>query len=263
MACSAAGIWGVLFLTLIAYGSGAPGGLFAPSLALGSALGYLIGLFDLSMTGTGSTSAFALVGMGAFFSAVARTPLTAIVITFELTSNFALLTPLMLACVISSAVGDQISRGGIYDLLMSWIGIHLRGPGLSQNLRILKVKDVMQTKIDQLSSKELVKDVLSTLSSSAQRGFVVVDRGKLVGVVTQTDLSKLAEIKLLEHITVSEIMTPHPVAVNLYDSVEEILFLFSRYKFTWLPVTDHDRLKGIILQSDVLKSLFVEEEKGS
>jgi chloride channel protein, CIC family len=250
-------------LTLIAYGSGAPGGLFAPSLVLGAALGYIIGILERFMTGTGSTAAFALVGMGAFFSAVARTPLTAIVITFEMTTSFVLVTPLMFACVISSTVGDLVFKGGLYSHLMRWNGIHLRGPGSSDSLRTLKARDVMQTKVDTFSSMSLVKDVLPIVSGSAQRGFAVVDRGRLVGVVTQTDLGKVIEAKPQTETRVGDIMTPHPVAVGLYDSLEDILFLFSRYKFTWLPVVYHDKLVGIILQSDVLKGLFTEEGKAA
>jgi Mg/Co/Ni transporter MgtE len=55
-------------------------------------------------------------------------------------------------------------------------------------------------------------------------------------------------------------MTPHPVAVTPFDSLEDILFLFSHHKFTWLPVIQNDKLKGIILQSDVLKALFTESQ---
>ena len=80
-----------------------------------------------------------------------------------------------------------------------------------------------------------------------------------MGVVTQTDLAKLIQGEALDKRTLAEIMTPHPVSVNPYDSLEDILFLFSRHKFTWLPVTYHDKLKGIILQSDVLQALFSAE----
>ena len=247
-------------LTLIGYGSGAPGGLFAPSLALGSAVGYLVGYLEQTLMGTGSTTAFALVGMGAFFSGVARTPLTALVITFELTTNFELLTPLMLACVISTAVGELVSKGGLYDHLMRWNGIHLQGPGSGNNLRTMKARDVMHKQVDAFGSKLLIKDVLPSFGASSQRGFPVVDKGKLVGVVTQTDLAKLGQVEALEKTTVADIMTPHPVAVNPYDSLEDILFLFSRHKFTWLPVVFHDKFRGIILQSDVVRALFTLEQ---
>jgi CIC family chloride channel protein len=200
-------------LTLVAYGSGAPGGLFAPSLAIGSSIGYLVGMLEQIVTGTSSNAAFALVGMGAFFSAVARTPLTAIVITFELTTNFQLLSPLMFACVISSAVAELIFKGGLYDHLMRWNGIHLRGPDSSGSLRTLKARDVMHTEFTAFSNCTLVMDVLPALGNSAQRGFVVVDHGKLVGVVTQTDLVSLIDTESPGTMTVADIMTPHPVAI--------------------------------------------------
>ena len=247
-------------LTLLAYGSGAPGGLFAPSLAIGSALGYLVGSFEHSLLGSGSTVAFALVGMGAFFAAVARVPLTAIVITFELTTNFTLVVPLMVTCIVSSVVAELVSQEGLYDKLMRWNGIHLRGPGTNETLRILKALDVMHTEYEHFDSKTLIKNILPILSSSAQRGFPVADKGKLVGVVTQTDLSNLTKEDPLNELTISEIMTPHPVAVSPFDSLEDILFLFSRHKFTWLPVVQQNKLKGIILQSDLLSALFSQEK---
>lgn len=56
-------------------------------------------------------------------------------------------------------------------------------------------------------------------------------------------------------------MTPHPVALNLQDTLDGIFLLLSEYKFAWLPVTVDDKLRGIIVQSDVLNALFRKEEK--
>lgn len=248
-------------LTLIAYGSGAPGGLFAPSLVLGSSLGYLVGCVEQAATGSGSPATFALVGMGAFFAAVARTPLTAIVITFELTTSFVLLTPLMMACVLASAMAEFASKGGLYDHLMHWNGIHLKGPGSIEVLQILKAKDVMHSGVTAFSSKLLVKDILPVFGTSNQRGFPIVDKGKLVGVITQTDFNKINQLELSDALTLADIMSQHPVAVSPHDTLEEILFLFSHYKFTWLPVTSQDKLAGIILQSDVIEALFMQEKQ--
>lgn len=249
------------FLTLIAYGSGAPGGLFAPSLALGSALGYLVGFAEQGICGTGSTVAFALIGMGAFFAGVARSPLTAIVITFELTTNFALLTPLMLACVISAAVGELASKGGLYEDLMRWNGINLCGRGSSNKLRSIKARQIMHKDVTTFHCDLLIKDLLPAMGTSIQRGFLVVDRGRLVGIVTHSDLAKLNQMESLKRVTVRDVMTPNPVAVNPYDSLDEILFLFSEHKFTWLPVVFHEKLQGIILQSDVVSTLFAPDSR--
>lgn len=249
-------------LTLIAYGSGAPGGLFAPTLALGSSLGYLIGFAERSLTGIGSTEMFALVGMGAFFSGVARTPLTAIVITFELTENFELVTPLMFACVISSAVGEMVSKGGLYDQLMRWNNIYLHPPDTVKELAgNLQAKDVMRKDVKQFSSKDLVKDVLPLLNDSEQRGFPVVDKEKLVGVFTSASLYKLDKHEAFEQLTISKVMTPNPVALSPFDPMEEVLLLFSRYKFEWLAVAYLDKFQGMVFRADVVNTVFADEEK--
>lgn len=78
---------------MLAYSSGAPGGLFAPALVMGSALGYLVGEVEHLITGTPTEVTYALAGMGAMFTGVVRVPVTAIVIVFELNGDFNLVLP--------------------------------------------------------------------------------------------------------------------------------------------------------------------------
>jgi chloride channel protein, CIC family len=250
------------FLALLAYGSGAPGGLFAPSMALGSAIGYLVGYAEVFLTGSGSPETFALVGMGAFFAGVARVPLTAIVITFELTTSFTTVIPLMIAAVTASIISDYCYSGSIYDRLMSWNGINLRAAQAGTGALIeLKARDVMQPCTECLDGATSLKSVLPKFSHAIHRGFPVLEGGKLIGIITQTDLGHALQIpELSEKTTVADVMTKNPVTVSPYDSLEEILFLFTRFKFAWLPVSDHDELQGIITQSDVVEALFPEIE---
>jgi CIC family chloride channel protein len=252
------------FLAILAYGSGAPGGLFAPAMALGSAIGYLVGCGEHSLIGTGSASTFALVGMGAFFAGVVRVPLTAIVITFELTTSFTTVIPLMIASVTASIISDYFYSGSIYDRLMSWNGINLRSSEqATEALTDLKAQDVMRVVPECLSGNASLKSVLPKFSLSVHRGFPVLEGTKLIGVVTQTDVGHVLQLpELSEKTLVAEVMTKNPVSVSPYDSLEEILFLFSRYKFTWLPVCELDVLKGVITQSDVVQALFSELQNG-
>jgi chloride channel protein, CIC family len=110
-------------LTVIAYGSGAPGGLFAPALAMGSCIGHVAGLLQHSFQPDVQLATFALVGMGAMFASVARVPITAIVIVFEMTQNFNIVLPLMLGCIVASTVADKLYPGSIYDRLVEWSGL--------------------------------------------------------------------------------------------------------------------------------------------
>jgi CIC family chloride channel protein len=105
--------------TVIAYGSGCPGGLFSPSLTLGASLGHIVGSLNQYLFPNTDILTFAKVGMGAFFTGVCRVPLTAIVIVFEMTNDFNLVMPLMLTCITAHAVGEKIFEGSIYDHLVN------------------------------------------------------------------------------------------------------------------------------------------------
>ncbi|HEY9792996.1 MAG TPA: chloride channel protein [Candidatus Obscuribacterales bacterium] len=189
-------------LVLIAYGSGAPGGLFAPSLVLGAALGYIVGFAHWQFTGNNLIDIFTQVGMGAFFAAVARVPLTASVIVFEMSGNFSLIAPLMIASVIGSAAAEKLRKGSLYDDLMVWSGIHLYGPRAQKEAKTIRVFEVMDHELPP---------------------------------------GRLADYR---------------VSVSPYDNLEDILFLFGRYGFDWLPVTDDQKVLGTVKRSTVLESLF-------
>jgi len=242
------------FLTFLAYGSGAPGGLFAPALSIGSAIGFMIGWVEQSWIGGGSTHLFALVGMGAFFAAVSRAPLTSVIIVFEMASDFALVAPLMLSCVIASAVGDMFYKGGLYDLLMVWNGLHLRNPGgESEVAKDLVARDVMTTEIKRLNSGTTQRDALNILDAEKADSLPVVKNGVLIGVFVAGERPAVGD----PDVTIDSVMITPPLSVAPHDSVEECLFLFSRYKFSWLPVTDRtDTLVGVVWQKDLVSSVF-------
>ncbi|MFM7615562.1 MAG: chloride channel protein, partial [Synechococcales cyanobacterium] len=139
-------------LVLLAYGSGAPGGLFAPSLILGASLGQLVGGLEASLLGQGMSLTYTLAGMGGFFSAVTRTPITAIVLIFEMTTNFNLVLPLMIVSVSAYFVAERVSSGSLYDHLLRWNGVDLSSNTLSQSWSTLTAADVMQSRVETLSS---------------------------------------------------------------------------------------------------------------
>ncbi|WP_218079309.1 chloride channel protein [Anthocerotibacter panamensis] len=240
-------------LTMVAYGAGAPGGLFAPTLLMGSSLGYLVGSLEQHWLGATPPTAYALVGMGAVFCAVARVPITAIVITFELTNDFNLILPLMIACAVSYLVAEQLYKGSLYDILLEFQGIQLPStPTASQQLGSLTAGEVMQSKVETLDRHLSLKEVRQAFSRSHHRGFPVMEDGLLVGIVAQSDLDRLAESS--EGATLADIMTPQPLTVRPTDSLTEVLYLLNRYSLSRLPVTEGRRLVGIITRSDILRA---------
>ncbi|GAB4386053.1 MAG: chloride channel protein [Elainellaceae cyanobacterium] len=254
-------------LTLLAYGAGTPGGLFAPSLILGAALGQLVGhgaqLAEATIglplgfpEGVSSPTTYSLAGMGAFFSAVARGPITAIVIVFEITTDFNLVLPLMIGSVVSYLISDRIASGSLYNRLLSLNGINLDKYLDSQggSWAELTAKDLMQRRVETLSSHMPASEVKEAFSRSHHRGFPVVDDGKLVGIVTQSDIADPSRYPTgASEVLLADIMTPQPVTVSPQDPLSHVLYLLNRFKLSRLPVTEGPRLVGIITRADIIR----------
>lgn len=109
-------------LTIVSYGTGVPGGIFAPLLVLGALLGIMNGqLGGLAFPGmVQSPEMFAVVGMAAAFAAIVRAPLTGIVLILEMTANYALLFPLLVACLLAFVVAERLHNRPIYEALLEY-----------------------------------------------------------------------------------------------------------------------------------------------
>jgi CIC family chloride channel protein len=242
-------------LTLVSYGSGAPGGLFHPSLVLGAALGYLVGVSEVQVLGVGSPTHYALAGMGAFFSAVSKVPITAIVIVFEMTTNFNLVLPLMITCGVSYLIADQLAKGSLYQRLLELKGYTLPTQTTEKtSLAGLTAADLMQRRVETLASQMTLDEAIQAFSRSHHRGFPVVDQGGLVGIITQTDLANVTQRQLSGDTPLSQIMTPQPITVVPTDSLSQVLYLLKRYQLSRLPVTEGRKLVGIITRADIIRA---------
>ena len=240
-------------LTILAYSSGAPGGLFAPALVLGSALGYLVGVAEVALIGTESPYTFALAGMGAFFTAVVRVPVTAIVIVFEMTADFNLVLPLMISCAIAYLVAESVSQGSLYEHLLEASGIELTEENRQHDFMArLTANDVMQSRVETLPANLPLPELVKAMSRSHHRGFPVVEAGKLVGIITQSDIPQ--DTMQTASLLLRNIMTPQPITVSSDTPLADVLYLLNRYQLSRLPVTVGSKLLGIITRSDIIKA---------
>lgn len=116
-----AGIFLLRFvLTQLSYGCGAPGGIFAPLLVLGAAFGLLVGTTAAQLAPAAGIEprTLAVVGMAAFFTAIVRAPLTGIVLMVEMTGNYAMVLPLVVACLAAYGIADYLGDLPIYEALL-------------------------------------------------------------------------------------------------------------------------------------------------
>ena len=115
-------LWFVLRfgLTMVSYGCGAPGGIFAPLLVLGALIGLAVGeIAHLVLPGLiNHPESFAVVGMAAYFAAIVRAPLTGIVLIVEMTNTYEQMVPLLVACLSAYAIADWVMDRPIYEALL-------------------------------------------------------------------------------------------------------------------------------------------------
>jgi chloride channel protein, CIC family len=231
---------------------------------LGSSFGYLFAYgvtfveqlmpFELgAAAGTDFTSTFALTGMAALFSAVTRGPITAIVIVFEMTGDFNLILPLMIGSVTAYWVGESLQSGSIYKYMLALKGIKLEtiAPPDSK-LASLKASDIMQRQVQSLPADATIEQAKVIFNRSHHRGFPVTQGGALIGIVTQSDLTRnplLADATTV----IREIMTANPVTLRPHDSLGQVLYLLNRYQISRLPVVDRHKLVGIITRADIIR----------
>jgi chloride channel protein, CIC family len=239
------------FLTILAYSAGAPGGLFSPALVLGSALGYLVGIVEMALIHSESPYTFALTGMGAFFTAVVRVPVTATIIIFEMTADFNLVLPLMITTAISYIVAESLAKGSLYEHLLEVSGIQISEEHPQNDfLSELTANDVMESRVETLPVDLTLPKLIQAMSRSHHRGFPVVEDGKLVGIVTQSDIPK---DKPTKDVLLRDLMTPQPISVSRDTSLADVLYLLNRYQLSRLPVTEGCKILGIITRSDIIK----------
>lgn len=242
-------------LTLIAFGSGSPGGLSAPSLIMGTALGLLVGNWANTWGLIHNVKTYALVGGSGFFCGVARAPVSAVIIIFELVGNFEIVLPLMIVAVVSYFVAERVYPSSIYDHILTANGIDINSRSDSNSsLTNLRARDVMQSKVETLDSSMLLKEAIVAFANSHHRGFPVLAKGKLVGIITQTDLVRAQEKNLDGSTPISAVMTPDPVTISAQSSLSEVLYLLNNYQLSRLPVTIGRELVGIITRSDIIRA---------
>lgn len=163
-----------IIATSITIGSGGSGGIFAPSLFLGANLGGFVGtiVHGLAPTLTASPGAYALVGMGAVASGAMHAPITSILIIFELTNDYRIILPLMIACIVSVLTTTRLRKDSIYTLKLSRRGIDLFQGQEVNVLRSLQVSRVMKTDFEQISADTSLRKLMDLTVSSPHSNFL-------------------------------------------------------------------------------------------
>lgn len=253
-----------LVATCLSVGSGSAVGTFAPALFCGAALGGAIGhVAEMLLPGANvQPGAFALVGMAAVFAAAARAPLTAIVIVFELTGDYELVLPLMLAAGLATFLAERLRSESVYSLPLRKRGIVYAESEDVDIMQVVRVGEVMTADPDTLFADLPIAEARDEFDRTGHHGFPVVSRGRLIGVCTLTDIARAdADDSLSDDaraaLTVGDVCTRRPLTVTPADPVFRAVRRMAAIDVGRLPVVsaeDHGVLVGLIRRSDLVKA---------
>ncbi len=219
---------------------GGSGGVFAPSLFIGAAAGMAFGIIVQHLFGpaVGPPALYGVVAMGGVFAAAAQAPLTSIASVAEMTGNFTLTLPIMLACGIAAQLAKRITHGSIYTTKLLRRGIDIERPKALGALQALTVEEVMQP-------------------LSARNGPARLSEGAVAGERPAVQES------LWERLVGPVTLRRRPQALFAEEDLEQARRQLVLYGRDGLPVVSRDgQLRGWLTRADVLKALTTKLSSG-
>ena len=240
--------------------SGGSGGVFAPSLFIGSMLGGAFGdlcqrLFPHIVTEPG---AFVLVGMGGFFAGVAKVPIAALIMVAEMTGGYSLIVPMMVVTCLAYLL---LGRTSLYE---KQVATRVDSPAHVGDFAVdimehLRVKDavVANRTVETIPEDMGFEEILRLMTGSSQQDFPVVDsNGRLTGIVSMTDLrSAMADSTVHALLVAKDISISRVATVTMDDSLNTALQLMASLDVRELPVVtrEHpDRITSLVSRKDAV-----------
>lgn len=249
-----------MLATSLTLGSGGSGGVFAPSLFMGAMVGGTFGqiVHRLLPSVTAPAGAYALVGTAALFSGAAHAPVTAILILFEMTGNYSIILPLMLATVTSTLISRAISRESIYTLKLTRRGVRLQRGHDIDVMQGIEVSEAMTTDVDTVPADIALAELARAFAESHHHGFPVLDEnGDLYGVVTIQDMERAMSRADASDMTVRDIATTTLQVAYPDEPLWAALKRMGTRDVGRLPVVSREnpnRLLGLIRRADIIRA---------
>ena len=254
-------IFAKMVATSLTIDSGGSGGVFGPSVVIGAALGGVLGgVFHVIFpTAVVKPEIFALIGMGAFFAGSAKVPISAIIMVSEMTGDYNILIPAILASTMAYLVS------GDYTIYEKQVLTRADSPAhipelLSDILSSLKVKDAMTKNVITIKPSATIDELEKLINETEHLGFPVVnEKGELVGIVTYEDVIKVGPEERPK-MKVEDIETRKLIVAYPNETLDAVLRKIVLHDISRLPVVDPKnpkKLLGIITRYDIAKAIHV------
>jgi CIC family chloride channel protein len=260
-----------IIATSVAYASGNAGGIFGPSLFIGAMVGASVGavahlLFPESTAGPG---AYALVGMGTAFAGIVRTPLTSVIMIFEVTRDYTIIVPLMISNLTAFYISQRLQREPIYEALAHQDGLHLPTGAFRPLAGRLLVNAAIREPPDPLAADLTARHALERVAASSLTSWPVEDGDGLLGMVRTSALADAvhagdADVQLGE--LLQSMQHGKPVRLDHVHNdqpLSQALARMGESGHTVLPVVSRANarlLLGVVTLGDVLRAYGVQRE---
>jgi chloride channel protein, CIC family len=252
--------------TIISYTSGNAGGIFAPSLYIGAMAGGAVGMWvhRIAPFPTGDPGAYALVGMGTLFAGIIRAPMTSVFMIFEITQDYQILVPLMVANLLSFVISRRYQPTPIYHALLEQDHVHLPSPSLRAQGRRWVARDLMGAAPPLIAADRSIESVWREIEGTGEQARLVGDADGLAGIVRRDRVSDaitagrgLEPIAALADATFHHAHPDHPVEIVMERLVESGGFL---------PIISRENtrtLEGLITEDDMPRAVGRRRKRGS
>jgi CIC family chloride channel protein len=179
-----------LTATIVSYASGNAGGIFAPSLYIGAMAGGALGtiVHDYAPFATADPGAYALVGMGALFAGIIRAPMTSVFMIFEITQDYQILVPLMVANLLSFLISRRFQPVPVYHALLQQDQIHLPSAASRSPTSLWTAAEVMRQDGNFVSGDESISALWQRSTADSDAAYLIGSAEQLIGVLGRASL---------------------------------------------------------------------------
>lgn len=251
-----------LFMTAASIAGGFVGGVFAPTLFMGIVWGEAFGMIanNILPGNIGQPQAYAIAGMAGLLAGIVRAPITAVLLVFEITNDYALILPIMLTSVICIFIVEQLGPAGIYMLSLIKHGIYLQQGRDIDVMQGVTVSEAMVSPAPTIHENASLSELRDAFHRQHTRALCVVnDEGDLLGVVTLGDLQATFENAIkdetdLNTVTVGNICTREPITASPDDVLWTAIRNMGARDIGRLPVVKEGtrELVGMLRRHDIM-----------
>jgi CIC family chloride channel protein len=244
-----------LVATIVSYASGNAGGIFGPSLYIGAMAGGAAGMIvhRLAPFPTADPGAYALVGMGTLFAGIVRAPMTSVFMIFEITQDYQILVPLMIANLLSFMISKRYQPLPVYHALLHQDGVHLPSPGTEGAGSVRTARHVMRPAPSFIAPDVSLAEAWRQAAGREEPEYLVGTTDHLVGVVAREELDAWKTSERSEQ-PIGSVLDPSFVHVHPDHPLDVVLDRLAETRGV-LPVvsrTDVTRVEGVVTAQSIL-----------